>query len=467
MVMMKIYDIVADICSYIIRSCSEDFFVHYSCTSSEEKNRIISIVSKTIPQLFDSVNATRISETTQIHVLTEEELTDEFYSKVIALFDDFKQHKDSFGLMGLLQIIDESLEYILQQEVFAFQEDDFSVVLNNNREQTGVGLLPRCSCCWERKRRLSHYYNRLDNFLFNLLLLENEILGELIDKHIFLKPEFFPEFQNTKSVKIAATPLQKKHEFKFDFHVTDKVQYFSIDYATKFSKEDEDLLWNKITAAGQNNADILVFPEAMGKPGMVEAVQEKIRSNKDKVKIPAMIVLPSHWGNYQNVVTVLDRNGEIVCTQSKQNPFKEPHAGSDWLEHIKPNNVINIIHYEGIGRIAILICKDFLTTKYTEQLMRCFKLTLLIVPSFSTGSYDFKQSFDLCAHDDCNVVWINSCAAMTAGKEHNFENIGYVRKRISRNEDESQSLSEMPICRKSFEHKCDKSCLFFETINAV
>ena len=55
--------------------------------------------------------------------------------------------------------------------------------------------------------------------------------------------------------------------------------------------------------------------------------------------------------------------------------------------------------------------------------MRGFMLTMIIVPSYSTGAYDFKTSFDLCAHDYCNVIWINSCSAMVPGKEMNFKNI--------------------------------------------
>ena len=163
----------------------------------------------------------------------------------------------------------------------------------------------------------------------------------------------------------------------------------------------------------------------------------------------------------------MDKFGNIVCRQGKQNPFRVEQGETGYLEGILSSLVVNIFHYEGIGRIAILICKDFLTTKYMEQLMRCFKLTLIIVPSFSTGSYDFRQSSDLCAHDDCNVVWINTCAAMEKGKEANFENIGYVRKRISRNDDEAQRLCKMPICSGAFEGHCSHDCLFYEIIQGV
>ena len=183
--------------------------------------------------------------------------------------------------------------------------------------------------------------------------------------------------------------------------------------------------------------------------------------------MPSLIILPSVWEKNMNTVTVLDRYGNVICRQSKQKPYLKEHDGNVFLENIKTNLVVNILHFEGIGRIAILICKDFITTKYMEQLMRCFKLTLIIVPSNSTGSYDFRQSFDVCAHDDCNVIWINTCAAIKEGKEDNFRNIGYVRKRIGRYDDDSQKLCEMPVCGGAFGGNCRRDCIYFETIRGV
>ena len=198
-------------------------------------------------------------------------------------------------------------------------------------------------------------------------------------------------------------------------------------------------------------------------------ISERLRSlpESEQDNMPSLIILPSCWEKNMNTVTVLDKRGNVICDQCKQNPFRTVKNGCGYLADIKSNMVVNILHYDGIGRIAILICSDFLTTKYMEQLMRCFKLTLIIVPSFSTGSYDFRQSFDLCAHDDCNVIWINTCAAFEDGKEDNFRHIGYVRKRIGRNDDDSQKLCEMPICENAFRGDCRHDCFFCETIQGV
>ncbi len=458
--MENIYNTIAHLCSLAISTCSEDFFVRYSCISQDEKQKIDSYIKDKIPSLFFNE---------KIRQLKEDDVPDKLFSEIKASLDEKTSENDYFTIVKIIQFLDCALEKDLQKKIEEFQDDDFSVVLNSNRETTGIGLLPRCSCAWERKHRLSHSYNRMDNFLFNMLLMENSILGDLIDKHFFLKPQLFPDFNKTKSLKIAATPLTLERNFSILPYSQDKVQYFKINYFEKNFEKSNELVWKKIITAGKKNTDIIVFPEMLGNSQMCSYIQQKIQDlpDDDKTKIPSLIILPSFWDNKRNTVTILDKTGKIICKQSKQNPFRAEQNGSGYLEGILSSLVVNIFHYEGIGRIAILICKDFLTTKYMEQLMRCFKLTLIIVPSFSTGSYDFRQSFDLCAHDDCNVVWINTCAALEEGKEGNFENIGYIRKRISRTDDEAQMLCKMPICVGAFKGKCSHDCIYYETITGV
>ena len=464
---MKIYNIIAELCSLIIKSCAEEFFVHFSCISNAEKFKINELVFEALPVLFEKESdGFRIF---QIHHVAEDELTEDFYEKLEELIEVFKKDKYFFAIVGLIQILDESLETLLQEKIAEFQADDFSVVLNSNRESTGIGLLPRTSCVWERKHRLSHSYNRMDNFLFNMLLMENSILGELIDKHFFLRKDLFPNFAKKRSVKIAATPLRLERRFDVVPYSKDKVQYFEIAYDNSGWESENELIWQKIVTSSQNDSDIIVFPEMLGNPEMTDFITKKLKAltDEERAKIPSLIILPSFWEKRGNTVTILDKFGSIISRQSKQNPFRADLNGTGYLEGILSSLVVNIFHFEGIGRIAILICKDFLTTKYMEQLMRCFKLTLIIVPSFSTGSYEFRRSFDLCAHDDCNVVWINTCAALEKGKEQNFENIGYVRKRISRTDDEAQMLCKMPICDGAFKGKCSHGCIYYETISGV
>ena len=462
--MLDLYNIVAELCSDIVSSCSEKFFVEYSCVSPAEKSRIAKVVQAEIPALFqESDNGVGVRE------LSSENLTTEFLENLKSLVNRLKADRDYYALLGLLQILDQAMASLLNLAIAEFEQEKFSIVLNTNRESVGVGLLPRCSCIWERKHRLIHRYNNLESFLYNILLIENSVLGELIDKHYFLKDELFPHFKERKAVKIAATPLRLERNFKVQLTDKDKVQYFNIAYENSTFESDNELVWKKIWTAAENESDIVVFPELLGNVETTDYVANKIKSLSpdDAAKIPSLIVLPSYWEKNRNVVTVMDKFGNVICKQNKQNPFRKEFDGIGYLEQISSNLVVNILHFEGIGRIAIMVCRDFLETEYMQQLMRCFKLTLIIVPSFSTGSYDFRRSFDLCAHEDCNVVWVNTCAALIKGKEANFQDVGYVRKRISRNEDEAQMLYKMPICKGAFQGDCKHDCIYYETIQGV
>lgn len=464
LLMTALYNIVAELCSVIVRYCTEEFFVKFSCVSPTERNRIYGEVRTGLAALFMEDGDKAV-----VRELSAADVTPAFLDDLKSLMERLKSSNDYYALLGLLRILDEALVGLLVQAEAEFEQENFSLVLNTNRESVGIGLLPRCSCVWERKHRLVHCYNHLESFLYNILVLENSVLGDLIDKHYFLKKNLFPNFAKRNAIKIAATPLSLKRNFKVQLEDRDKVQYFSIAYDSLSFDSDNELIWQKIWTAAENESDIVVFPELLGNCEMVDYVSRKIKalSSAEADKIPSLIILPSYWEKNRNVVTVLDKFGNLVCKQNKQNPFRKEFGGVGYLEQINSNLVVNILHFEGIGRVAILVCRDFLTTSYMEQLMRCFKLTLIIVPSYSTGSYDFRRSFDLCAHEDCNVVWINACAALTRGKEANFQDIGYVRKRISRNEDEAQMLFKMPICKGAFKGECNHDCIYYETIQGV
>ncbi|WP_300192858.1 hypothetical protein [Fibrobacter sp.] len=441
--------------------------MRYSCVSPAEKRRIYKEVQASVGTLFLAKPEGNLEtpDDESIRELVPADLTDSFYANLQALIGRFTENGDYYAMLGLLQILDQSMALLLNKAIGEFEQESFSIVLNTNRESVGVGILPRCSCIWERKPRLVHRYNNLESFLYNILLIENSVLGELIDEHYFLKKDLFPRFGVYNAVKIAATPLRRERNFKVKLSDRDKIQYFNIAYENPSFETDNELIWKKIWSAGENESDIVVFPELLGNAETADYVADKIKSLQpaEAQKIPSLIVLPSYWEKNR----VMDKFGNVICRQNKQNPFRKEFDGVGYLEQINSNLVVNILHFEGIGRIAIMVCRDFLETEYMRQLMRCFKLTLIIVPSFSTGSYDFRRSFDLCAHEDCNVVWINTCAALIKGKEANFQDIGYVRKRISRNEDEAQMLYKMPICEGAFKGECAHDCIYYETIQGV
>lgn len=460
MPMTEIYNIVAELCAHVIGACTEEFFFRVACMSENEKNRIDGIIYQYVPELTGKSG---------VKQLTENVLTKDFYGRLRTLINVLYGREDNFAVVRLAQNLDEALEGLIGEEFKALQSESFSVMLNSNRESVGIGLLPRCHCSWERKRRLSDAYNRMDNFLYNFLLIENSVMGEMVDMHYFLKDDFFPDYARTGELKIAASPLRNDMVFSVGKYEEESVNKFSVNFIDELVQEQNELIWQKIMLAAEQRANIIIFPEMLGNAQTESCISSRLKALEDNKDIPSLIILPSYWDSkkHKNTVSVLDRYGSVLCRQNKQYPFRQHDGNTYFMEDIYSSMTINIFHCNGIGRFAILICKDFLTTRYMERLMRCFKLTLILVPSFSSGSYDFRQSFDLCAHDDCNVVWLNTCAACMGGKADNFKCIGYVRKRISRFADESQKLCEMRSCEQLKNAVCDKSCIFYETIGGV
>lgn len=49
-------------------------------------------------------------------------------------------------------------------------------------------------------------------------------------------------------------------------------------------------------------------------------------------------------------------------------------------------------------------------TTYIQMVLNVLKVTLLIIPSFSTGNYDFQEMIQSCRQADCCVCWINTCS---------------------------------------------------------
>ncbi|MEE1305549.1 MAG: hypothetical protein U0K68_10450 [Agathobacter sp.] len=456
-----LYNIIAILCQYIVRSNNKNYLVRYGCISTLEKKRV--------KQEIEFATPLKRGENGRFIRVKAHEITNVFVSQIDVFAQNLMLIEDYNCIMGLLQALDGTLSELLKLEVKHFGQLEDTPVLNTNRAATGIGLLPRCECVWARKSRMSYSYRRLDNYLKHFIVMEDRVLYEISDRHIFLPDHFFKGFDRNNRLKVAASPITAKASFEISRYENNNFKVFSIKYDEDKFEKDNLLIWHKITQAGQNGSEIIVFPEMLGNRETEDFIRSRLQSLtlSERDSIPAMIVLPSVYADEQNYCTILDRNGNILARQYKQNPYVMNTNEGEFMEDILGCNMINVFHYEGIGRFAILICKDFLTTRYMERIMRGFMLTMIIVPSFSTGAYDFKTSFDLCAHDYCNVVWINSCAAMIPGKEMNFEEIGYIRKRISRYDDEDKALYKMKPCKGLLEGSCDQSCIYYDSFGVV
>ena len=182
----KLYNIFASLCAYIVKGHSKNYLVRYGCISSYEKKRVKEQIEKaTYLKRGDNGRFIRV---------TDEEITKDYVDKIDIFSKKLMQQEDNNCIMGLIQALDGSLSELLKNEIKRLSQSDFSTELNTNREITGIGLLPRCDCVWARKSRMSFSYRRLDNYLKHFMVMEDRVLFEIEDVHIFLPKNFFKNF---------------------------------------------------------------------------------------------------------------------------------------------------------------------------------------------------------------------------------------------------------------------------------
>lgn len=461
MVTEKIYNLFAELCAFIGQTQTENYLIRYSCISDKEQQRITDKMMRSAP--FSYLGTPALAS------LREEDLTDQFLEELRTFSGRLIAQNDRNCIMKVLQTLDEALFRILENKMKSMTGETDLSPLNSNWRYIGIELFPRCRCVWARKSRQYFSERRIDNCLRFVIVVEKKRVACIEEHHIFLHKGFFPKFDHSGSLKVAASPVSAHSDFDVLFHRQHEFQTFSLKYDKLLADRAHDLIWEKIVQAGAGNAELVVFPEMLGTPDMEDVICKKLKnlSPAEQEKIPALIVLPTVFTEGQNYASILDRKGNLLARQYKQNPYIMEQPDGSYMEDITGSNEVVIFHYPGIGRFTVMICKDFLTTRYMERLMRSFKLTLIIVPAYSTGAYDFRTSFETCAHDYCNVVWINSCAAMVPEKEDNFRYIGYVRKRITRYQKGSDAHFEMKPCRGLFCGECAENCLYFSKFGKV
>ena len=204
-----------------------------------------------------------------------------------------------------------------------------------------------------------------------------------------------------------------------------------------------------ICRAEAEEADLLLFPEILGTKSIQEEIEAALYENESEY--PRMTICPSIWKRNKNSCRILDEMGMLLAEQEKH--FGAQLGGK--LEDIKSNQKVYLFHCEGIGRIAVLICMDFLVNTYREFVVKELKATLVLVPSYSSGEYNFETKAMNYMDLDCQVIWINCCSAAKGKNEPITLRYGAGRKGVYR---ERKMVNE--LCG---EH-CTGECLWIYEI---
>lgn len=387
-----------------------------------------------------------------------EDTTGQYYSclkaKLPILFEENNQIRslrlsemDEYFSTSLKKVISEADKYLLHLLVYCLDraikqcyngletfEEEYEEIesLNDNCAATGIIILKRSSCAWQVRNIGSCKEKLLRNFYYIKKPTDIRISNCFLQKSSVLK-------DGKENLRVAISPLTKEEVVVFsapydrmNMRTKQMQHYFRVE-GLKNKKWLEQEIISNMEYSGILGVDILVFPEMLGNQEMLDNVLEFFSENYDK-KVPPLVVFPSIWKkteddrNNTNASCLLLDGREIMFKQNKRIRYcmgDETKVFEDINRDPEAEDILNVLHIDGIGRICIIICYDYLHNDNREMIKELLQPTLICCPSFSTGSFNFQILQENGYYMGCNSIWCNTCsAANVAGSDKNFKIVG-------------------------------------------
>ena len=418
---------------------------------------------ESLPILFE--------ENGQIHNLRLSEMDDSFFSSLKKVISE-----DDIYLLHLLVYCMDRAIIQCYNTLETFEEEYEEIEgLNDNWKETGISILKRVSCAWQVRNIGSCEESLFCNFYYIEMQEDIKISNHVLQRSSVLK-------SGKSNLRVAISPLTKEEVVVFsepyervNIHTKQKQHYFRVETIKNTEWLEQEIIRN-MEYSGTHDVDILVFPEMLGSQEMLNNVLDFFQQNRDK-KVPPLVVFPSIWEkteddrNYTNVSCLLLDGRQIMFRQNKRICFYyKDKDGIKVFEDINrdPNvpDILNILHVDGIGRICIIICYDYLHNENREMIRKLIKPTLICCPSFSTGSFNFQILQESGYYAGCNSIWCNTCsAANAAGSDKNFEIVGGIGT-LSKNCDQmdAETFKKVFEGRKMCKKEICSQCVYYSDI---
>ncbi|MCI8418721.1 MAG: hypothetical protein HFI33_14705 [Lachnospiraceae bacterium] len=447
----ELYNIMAVALRNILNGTKERDFERLRNIEPSYERSIIENIKRIIPQLFDM-------DTLNVAELSERQLRDGFL--VGKLAHCVASTKDMTILIYLVKHLDIYLEdsvyrcIPIDQDIWRFES------LNDNFRECGLRLLPRLACNWEHKNRDAYHSYTMLFYMKNFYYVNSKEEEEYIVEHILLPQTTFYHALKRGELCVCVSPVTGENVVQVtEKYTRDNEELIAVEpLVPEVEQRLQEQILSVLEKAALQKADILLLPELLGSTGIRVSIQLELekRQRIPDNEFPKLTVCPSAWEERRNSCAVLDDMGELLFEQQK-------HYGADlkkWgaKEDIVSDKKIYILHCKGVGRVAIAICKDFLMTSYLEILIETLKVNLLLVPSFTTGDYQFKTCSDKYGYQDCDVVWVNTCASRWSNSQGQMTT-AVTRAYLPGKWGNSRLKAYMEeLCDKQY--KCDGTCLY-------
>lgn len=456
--MKSLYDCMAHMIRILVDNTDERFYEKYLAITPERSEIVNLILSKKFPEILEESNA-KI-------VFAPHYCNNEVFERICEFADRCINSDDKTALVRLLSKLDSGLSMTIDNLKIGSKNN---LVLNDNSLQEQIQLLPRCYSSWAHNNRDKVTSNNLNNFLNHMYYVDTRELFEKTGcsvSHKLLDRYEFNRALEKGYLQIGISPLSDGIELEAGEKNVDGE--YGTFYINSLS-DVEHLVENAVSileCAKKKEIDILCFPEMLGHPEVNKALKKRLQAfpENNAEQYPALTVCPSYWNEKSNNATVLDNMGNEVCSQNKQHAFPFEKERQTYLEGIEPDNHIEVLHCEGIGRIAIMICKDALNRKYLYNILENLKISLLIIPSFSTGYYDFEDNLSICKTFDCTAIWINSCSVQRLSDKASLDKIGLVMKNGKKTNIKNGTYSFKKKECKKLKGKTCKECLYIQKL---
>lgn len=199
-----------------------------------------------------------------------------------------------------------------------------------------------------------------------------------------------------------------------------------------------DRIGKILRSALDKGADVLLLPEAAVDEESISALQNLLKElRRDRVDnntstwFSLRLLLVGAIANTtsvkkRNYVVALDGNGNILFEQDKLSRWNLNHAtqlrfghntSSDLLEeNIEPGKSINVVDFEGIGRLMVLICADMSHDMPGDHIADCVDIDMLYAPIMDASicsrkeknSWIISRAVRFCSRSGATVMVTNS-----------------------------------------------------------
>ena len=169
-----------------------------------------------------------------------------------------------------------------------------------------------------------------------------------------------------------------------------------------------------------NNVDIVFAPEMLGTKqteqysGNYNMFVRRIYSKAimQNQKPPLITIMPSLWSSRRNSAAIVYRDGGVLGRQEKYMPYIDFNSCAIEGIRQKRQKEFYLIHINGVHRIAVSICAEFIDCFASDFICGQLGATLVIVPSFSHGEKDFINKLGSLFPYGTSVVWGDCCGAV-------------------------------------------------------